>query len=170
MVLALQEWRDWLEGERHPFVIWTDHKNLATLHSAHRLNSRQAHWDLFLGRLDFTLKYRPGSKHSKPGALSRLFTPDSDVPSPGPIILITQTVAAASWEVEEIVREALRSEAPPDNVPRNKLFVHVSFHSQVLGHSTKISSSGSAPHDVLHSTTVLVADHGKGRAGIHRPV
>lgn len=27
--LALEEWRYWLEGEEHHFVVWTDHKNLA---------------------------------------------------------------------------------------------------------------------------------------------
>ena len=50
VVLALQEWRHWLEGSTHPFVVWTDHKNLSYLRSARRLNSRQARWALFLGR------------------------------------------------------------------------------------------------------------------------
>ncbi|KAK1806150.1 hypothetical protein P4O66_000042 [Electrophorus voltai] len=27
--LALEEWRRWLEGAKHPFLVWTDHKNLA---------------------------------------------------------------------------------------------------------------------------------------------
>lgn len=40
VVLALQEWRHLLEGAEHPFIIWTDHKNLSYLHSAKRLNSR----------------------------------------------------------------------------------------------------------------------------------
>lgn len=50
VVLALQEWRHWLEGSTLPFVVWTDHKNLSYLRSARRLNSRQARWALFLGR------------------------------------------------------------------------------------------------------------------------
>lgn len=44
VVLALQEWRHWLEGASHPFIVWTDHKNLCYLRSAKRLNSRQADW------------------------------------------------------------------------------------------------------------------------------
>lgn len=27
--LALEEWRHWLEGPKQPFIVWTDHKNLA---------------------------------------------------------------------------------------------------------------------------------------------
>ncbi|KAI3356936.1 hypothetical protein L3Q82_003577 [Scortum barcoo] len=38
VVLALQEWRHWLEGAEQPFLVWTDHKNLAYLRSAKRLN------------------------------------------------------------------------------------------------------------------------------------
>lgn len=46
--LALEEWRHWLEGTVQPFVAWTDHKNLAYVQTAKRLNSRQARWGLFL--------------------------------------------------------------------------------------------------------------------------
>ena len=73
VVLALQEWRHWLEGSTHPFIVWSDHKNLSYLRSARRLNSRQAWWALFLGRFHFTLTYRPGSKNIKTDALSRQF-------------------------------------------------------------------------------------------------
>ncbi|KAI3356003.1 hypothetical protein L3Q82_017274, partial [Scortum barcoo] len=40
--VALEEWRNWLEGEGQPFIVLTDHKNLQYLKSAKRLNSRQA--------------------------------------------------------------------------------------------------------------------------------
>lgn len=72
VVLALQEWRHWLEGAEHIFIIWTDHKNLEHLRIAKRLNPRQARWALFLERFRFTLTYRPGSRNVKPDALSRL--------------------------------------------------------------------------------------------------
>ena len=48
VVLALQEWRHWLEGAAHPFIVWTDHRNLAYIQTARRPNSRQARWPLFL--------------------------------------------------------------------------------------------------------------------------
>ena len=49
--LALEEWRQWLEGAQVPFQVWTGHKNLEYLHTAKRLNSRQARWSLFFSRL-----------------------------------------------------------------------------------------------------------------------
>lgn len=45
--MALEEWRHWLEGAKHPFLIWTDHQNLTYIRDAKRLNSRQARWALF---------------------------------------------------------------------------------------------------------------------------
>ncbi len=71
MKLALEEWRHWLEGTTHPFIILTDHKNLEYLRSAKRLNPRQARWTLFFTRFHFTVTYRPGTKNTKADALSR---------------------------------------------------------------------------------------------------
>ncbi|KAK3539348.1 hypothetical protein QTP70_003835 [Hemibagrus guttatus] len=45
--LALEEWRHWLEGAKHPFQVLTDHKNLEFIQQAKRLNPRQARWSLF---------------------------------------------------------------------------------------------------------------------------
>lgn len=86
LVLALQEWRHWLEGAAERFLVWMDHKNLSYLHGAKRLNSRQARWALFLGRFEFTLTYRPGSKNAKPDALSRQFSADLVQQDPEPIL------------------------------------------------------------------------------------
>lgn len=75
--LALEEWRHLLEGAEHPFIVWTDHKHLAYIQTAKRLNSRQARWALFFGRFNFTLTYRPGARNLKPNALSRQADSDS---------------------------------------------------------------------------------------------
>lgn len=83
VVLVLQEWRHWLEGSELPFVVWTDNNTLAYLCSTKRLNCRQVQWALFLGRFDFTLTYRPGSRNVKLDALSRQFSVDPDVPEAG---------------------------------------------------------------------------------------
>ena len=37
--LALEEWHHWLEGVEHPFVVWTDHRNLLYIQQAKRCNS-----------------------------------------------------------------------------------------------------------------------------------
>ena len=76
--MALEEWRHWLEGAEHPFVVWTDHKNLEYIQTARRLNSRQARWALFFGRFKFSLTYRPGCQNTKPDALSRVFCKEED--------------------------------------------------------------------------------------------
>lgn len=61
--VALEEWRHWLEGAKHPLLIWTDHRKLTYIREAKRLNSRQARWALFFNRFDFVLSYHPGSKN-----------------------------------------------------------------------------------------------------------
>lgn len=76
LALVLQEWRHWLEGAAEPYIVWTDHKNLAYLRGAKQLNSRQAQWALFLGQCEFVLTYRTGSKNVKPDALSHQFSTD----------------------------------------------------------------------------------------------
>ncbi|KAI5615365.1 hypothetical protein C0J50_10790 [Silurus asotus] len=60
--LALEEWRHWLEGAAHPFMVITDHKNLQYLREAKRLNPRQAQWALFFTRFKFSITYRPTDK------------------------------------------------------------------------------------------------------------
>ena len=71
IIRALDEWRHYLEGTKHTFQIWTDHKNLEYFMTAKKLNRRQARWSLFLSRFDFSLHHRPGKSSGKPDALSR---------------------------------------------------------------------------------------------------
>ncbi|KAK3536173.1 hypothetical protein QTP70_032726 [Hemibagrus guttatus] len=52
---ALEEWRHWLEGARHPFQVLTDHRNLEYLRGAKCLNPWQARWALFFTRFLFTV-------------------------------------------------------------------------------------------------------------------
>ncbi|KAK1804838.1 hypothetical protein P4O66_003677 [Electrophorus voltai] len=55
--LALEEWRHWLEGAKHPFLIWMDHKNLAYVQHAKRLNPRQArrrYTEKSIGQINYT--------------------------------------------------------------------------------------------------------------------
>jgi len=48
IIRALEEWRHFLEGARHPVEIWMDHKNLEYFMMAKKLNHRQACWSLYL--------------------------------------------------------------------------------------------------------------------------
>lgn len=153
VVLALQEWRHWLEGSTLPFVVWTDHKNLSYLRSARRLNSRQARWALFLGRFQFTLTYRPGSRNIKPDALSRQFTPPVEESPVETILPSSCVVGAARWEVEQVVQEAQRDLPIPESCPPNRMFVPPSARTPVLqwGHASKV-----ACHPGFHRTLSLL--------------
>jgi len=71
IIYALEEWRHFLEGARHPVEIWTDHKNLEYFMTAKKLNHRQARWSLYLACFDFKLTYRPGRSIGKPDVLSQ---------------------------------------------------------------------------------------------------
>ena len=71
IIRAMEEWRHFLEGAKHGFEVWTDHKNLEYFWSAKKLNWRQAWWSLFLAWFDFVLHHRLGKSMEKPDALSR---------------------------------------------------------------------------------------------------
>ena len=140
--MALEEWRHWLEGAQHPFLVWTDHRNLEYLQQAKRLNPRQARWALFFGRFDFTLSYRPGSKNGKPDALSRQFLTNNREGDIGPIIPPKRIVAPVRWGIETVVRRALQQDPDPGPAPDGKLFVPGRARSEVLqwGHSSHLTA------------------------------
>ena len=71
IVRALEEWRHFLEGAKHQFEIWMDHKNLEYFMTAKKVNRRQARWSLLLARFDFLLHHRPGKTMGKSNVLSR---------------------------------------------------------------------------------------------------
>ena len=71
IVQALEEWRHFLEGTKHQFEIWMDHKNLKYLMTAKKLNQRQAQWSFLLARFDFLLHHQPRKTMGKPDVLSR---------------------------------------------------------------------------------------------------
>lgn len=158
VVLALQEWRHWLEGASHPFVIWTDHKNLSYPRTARQLNSRQCRWALFLGCFRFTLTYRSGAKNV---TAAEMILPSRCV------------VGALRWQVEREVQEALRDQLVPDECPPGQLFVPHAARSSVFtwGHASRIVC-----HPGIHrnagTAAFLVAIHGGRRQnlrhGMHR--
>ena len=71
IIWALEEWRQFLEGAKHQFEIWTDHKNLEYFMTAKKLNWRQAWWLLLLARFNFLLHHWPGKTLGKSDVLSQ---------------------------------------------------------------------------------------------------
>lgn len=97
--LALEEWRQWLEGTDTPFLIWTNHKNFMYLRDIKCLQPRQAWWSLFFTCFSYVLTFHPDSKNVKPDALFCQFsTPDAaDDES---IIPPSCVVGALTWTIE----------------------------------------------------------------------
>ena len=130
--VALEEWRHWLEGAQHPFIVWTDHKNLEYIKQAIRLNSRQARWALFFNRFRFKLSYRPGSRNVKPDALSRIYDPEPVAKEPEPILPLNCVVGVVTWQIEQEVKQANGETPPPSGCPEHRLFVPVDLRPQVI--------------------------------------
>ena len=141
--LAIEEWRQWLEGSRLPFMVWNDHRNLECLYSAKRLNSRQARWALFFSRFDFHLAYWPGSKNAKPDTLSRVFEPEDRVEAPETILRPEVFLRAVGVDVEQLVRDVAGTEAAPSGCPEGRQFVPGGSRAEVLqwGHASRVSST-----------------------------
>ena len=70
IIRALEDWHHFLEGARHKFEIWTDHKNLEYFMSAKKLNHRQARWSFYLSRFYFAMHHHPERSMGKSDALS----------------------------------------------------------------------------------------------------
>lgn len=84
--LALEELHHWLEGAEHPFVIWTDHRNLIYIRNVKRLNSRQTRWQLFFSRFNWLISFHLGSHNMKADALLRQFSSEAEASDVGTIV------------------------------------------------------------------------------------
>lgn len=115
--LALHEWRHWLEGAQHPFIVITDHKNLEYLKDAKRLNSRQSCWALFFSRFHFTVTYCPGTQNCRADALSRQTHLHLDNSDPEPILPPAMIVSPLIWEIDQNIANLHHS------TPEGRFFV-----------------------------------------------
>ncbi|KAK3572456.1 hypothetical protein QTP86_033106, partial [Hemibagrus guttatus] len=140
--LALEEWRHWLEGARHPFLVLTDHKNLEYLRAAKRLNPRQSRWVLFFTRFEFSISYRPGSKNTKADALSRMFAPEESPETPEPILPENLIVSPITWSQESLPPANASTKTTPGCPPgsqyitraRRTSLIHTTHTSLGTGH------------------------------------
>ncbi|KAK3549364.1 hypothetical protein QTP70_035069 [Hemibagrus guttatus] len=139
---VLEEWRHWLEGAHHPFLVLTDHCNLEYLRSAKRLNPRQARWALFFTRFEFSVTYRPGTKNSKADGLSRQFEAQSEPSQPDLILPAAAILAPVRWSLIEEIQQAHADEPPPVNCPSTKVYAPLQFCQQVLQWVHEAPSSG----------------------------
>lgn len=130
--LALEEWRHWLEGARHPFVVLTDHKNLQYLKEAKRLNPRQARWALFFTRFHFTFSYRPGSRNTRADALSRIHSPEEVTGEPETILPAKIFVNPIQWDLNDQLQEVSKGLPTPPECPPDKTYVPEAFRIALI--------------------------------------
>ncbi|KAL0204491.1 hypothetical protein M9458_002509, partial [Cirrhinus mrigala] len=146
--LALGEWRHWLEGAKHPFIILTDHRNLEYIRSARVLNHRQARWSLFFTRFHFEITYRPGSQNTKADALSRIHEPDHTPTPPETILPASVILAPVTWDIMGHAQDP-----PPVDCPTNLTYVPVHLRSRVL---SEVHSTPSSGHPGIEATIELL--------------
>ncbi|KAK3529961.1 hypothetical protein QTP86_009347 [Hemibagrus guttatus] len=123
---ALEEWRHWLEGVRHPFQVLTDHRNLDNL---------------------------PSRENGKADALSRQFEAANEPAQPDVILPATAILVPVQWNLVEEIRRAHADEPPPASCPPTKIFVPLHFRQQVMQWVHEAPSSG---HPGICRSTQLV--------------
>ena len=71
IVDAFEEWRAYLEGSRHPIMVYLDHNNLSYFTTTKKLNRRQIRWAELLASYNFQIHYRKRSENGQADALSQ---------------------------------------------------------------------------------------------------
>lgn len=154
--LALEEWRHWLEGAHHPFVVFTDHQNLEYLWEAKRLNPRQARWALFFTRFHFTIFDHPGTKNSKADALSRLHAPDDPSENPESILPSSLIVSPIQWTLDKDIDAASVSDPAPPGYSATHTYVPRSQRTPLIH---KVHTSLGIGHPGTNQTLSVLQDH-----------
>ena len=150
-------WRHWLEGAKHPFLVWTDHRNLEYIRAARRLNPRQARWALFFTRFDFTLSYIPGTKNVKADALSRLYDTEERPRNNTPILPASCIVAPVVWAMDADIEQALRTDPSPPQCPAGLRYVPALIRDLLGTHVTLLWSPRYWSYSALPDRKGLVA-------------
>ena len=85
VMYALQQWRCYLQGAKHPFVLVTDHHPNTFLSTQPTLSRRQARWSERLQEYDFSWLHRPGKRNVADPVSRSPHLPSADHPSSTPL-------------------------------------------------------------------------------------
>lgn len=166
MKAAFEEWRHWLEGAKDPFLVLTDHRILEYLHSAKRLNPRQARWALFFIRFHFIITYRPGTKNIKADSLSHQHDADTQNSTLEPIISTSLIIAPVHWDImTEITQAHNQDPPPPSKSSPNLSYVPGNLRNRVI---QWVHTSPCSGHPWYHSNSAatkeqILVEHVAGR-------
>jgi hypothetical protein len=110
IICALKAWRHYLEGNPHPVIVFTDHKNLLYFRSAQNPTHHQARLQLTLNEFDLELHHVPGAKLAAPDALSRHPNHSSDPADNADVTLLPNTLFTRIIDTD--LTNALKSTNP----------------------------------------------------------
>uniref|UniRef100_A0AAY5KJG5 Gypsy retrotransposon integrase-like protein 1 n=1 Tax=Esox lucius TaxID=8010 RepID=A0AAY5KJG5_ESOLU len=139
VVRALSAWRHWLKGDKHPFLVWTDHRNLEYMRAARRLTPRQARWAMFFTQFVFTLTYRPGSKNVGADALSRQHDTEE---RPVAVLPASCMVVPVVWELDADIARVQHDEPSPHACPEGRTYAPPSVRDRLIYWTHTSPSSG----------------------------
>ena len=114
VILALEEWRQYLQGTAHPITIITDHKNLSYIKDLRKLSRQQARWLLFLQDFDIQWQVTPGTTVRWP---RQMRCPGVTMWTPLLITRKRQFALNPSSSKLLILPSLERSEPPPNPIP-----------------------------------------------------
>jgi len=71
IIKATEAWRHYLEATPYAFKIYTDHHNLTYFTKSQNLSKRQARWQMWMTRFNYSLIYKKGTQMHVADLLSR---------------------------------------------------------------------------------------------------
>ena len=167
VILALDEWQQYLRGTTHLVTIITNHKNLSYIKDPRKLSHQQAHWSLFLQDFDIRWQITPDTWMVPADTLSQkdlINTADDNVDVtivPDPVVIQALDLSLAHHSDPLVLKaiEAVQNGSPL--FPRSAL-ADWTFEDGCLYFKGRMYVPPAAPHSLVCS---LHKSPTSGRAG-----
>ncbi len=69
--MCFKDWHHFLQGTKHPVLVYSNHSNLQKFQTTKTLSGREIKWSTQLAKYDFKIQYRPGPQNAKAEAPTR---------------------------------------------------------------------------------------------------
>ena len=94
-----------------------------------------------MDRFEVTLTYRPGSKNTKPDALSLQYSGEQEIRESEPILAPGCVIGQVAWAVKRRDREVSQETPIPAGGPPGRLYVPETVRAEVLdwGHASRLA-------------------------------
>jgi len=180
VIRALEEWRQYLTGTRHPVTIITDHRNLTFFKSPQNLSRRQARWSMFMQDYDLVWDNHPGSQMGPADALSCRDEVDTSLdnttitmlPTVSDVLIRALDVQLAEQIADFTTTDPLVKDATDAMAKHSSLFPcaacnHWTFLNGALYYKSRLYVPEPARQELVHS---LHCSQAGGHGGYFRTV